>query len=365
LHTNLGRAPLSDAAIEAMLRVARYSALELSSTTGERRSRQYHVEPLLTALTGAEAAYATVNNAAAVLLAVRVLAAGKQVLVSRGQAVEIGGGFRIPAILEESGSTLVEVGTTNRTRLDDFENAITPQTGAILHVHTSNFKMVGFVESVSISELGALSRDAGVPLLVDNGSGALLDSARFGMPHEPMPAEAVAAGATVVAFSGDKLLGGPQAGILIGRSTAIERIARHPLARALRPDKVTLAGLAATLRSYAHGRAQIDLPVWRMIATSHVSLEERATRWRDRAHACGLHIEIVPGESTVGGGSLPGEVLPTSLLVLPDGITADRLRAGEPMVLARERQGRVHLDLRTIDPADDDVLFRAVVSACR
>lgn len=363
LHTNLGRAPLSSAALEAVALAAGYSDLEYDLGSGERGSRHDHVRDLISLLTGAEAAHTAVNNAAAVLLALTALVRGKEVLVARGQAVEIGGGFRVPVILRQSGAKLVEVGTTNRTRLADYEESISGRTGAILHVHPSNFRLIGFAESPDLSALADLARRNDLPLIVDNGSGSLLDTGQFGLRHEPMPREALEAGANLVTFSGDKLLGGPQVGILAGDGPLIRAIARHPLARAVRPDKVALAALAATLQAYARGEAVATLPVWRMIAQSAGDLAARAGAWQRRAAAGGIRVDIMDGESAVGGGSLPGETLPTSMLVLPARITAARLRRADPPVIARTRGGRVLLDLRTVHPDDEDRLLAAVQAA--
>lgn len=365
LHTNLGRAPLSTEAIAAMQDAAAYSDLELDLSVGQRGSRHAHAAPQLQALTGAESALVTVNNAAAVLLALAALARGKEVIVSRGQAVEIGGGFRVPVILRQSGARLVEVGTTNRTRLDDYRQATSPRTGAILHVHSSNFRIIGFTEEVPLADLAGLAHERGLPLIDDNGSGAFLDTTAFGLAHEPMPVESLQAGSDVVAFSGDKLLGGPQAGIILGRADLLARLARYPLLRALRPDKIALAALSATLRSYLRGDAIETIPVWRMIAAAATEIARRAEDWRERAVARGLPVELQAGESAVGGGSLPGETLPTTLLVLPPRLTAGALRSTTPSVIGRTQGDRVLLDLRTVPPDQDTVLLQVVCDAAR
>lgn len=362
LHTGAGRAPLSPEAVEAMARVAAYSDLEFDLRSGTRRSRERHIQPMLRAITGAEASHVTVNAASAVLLALSTLASGREVLVSRGQLVEIGGGFRVPDILRAGGAKLVEVGTTNRTRLRDFADAIGPRTAAVLHVHTSNFAMSGFTESVPLTALAHLARQRNLLSISDNGSGALLDTRRFGLAHEPTVQEAVAAGCDLVIFSGDKLVGGPQAGILVGRCDPIERVARNPLARALRPDKFLLAALSATLAAYLRPTAVPDLPVWSMIAESLQTLRRRAETWAEHAAAAGVATQLESGESTVGGGSLPTETLPTTLVILPAGITARALRAGRPAVVARARGGRVLLDLRTVLPEQEEDLLHAVIS---
>lgn len=365
LHTNLGRAPLSREAAEAMAHAATaYSDLEYSLEEGERGSRQVHARDLLRLLTGAEDALVVNNNASAVLLALSALAAGRPVLVSRGEAVEIGGRFRIPEVLRQSGAVLVEVGTANRTYLEDYEAALTPETALILSVHRSNFRLEGFVHSPDLRDLVALGRRHGVPVLHDLGSGSLLDTARFGLAHEPMPQESIAAGADLVCFSGDKLLGGPQAGIVVGRRDLLARMARHPLARAVRVDKATLAGLTATLLHYLKGEAEEKVPVWRMLATPPEELERRARRW---ASALGPPARAVAGRSAVGGGSLPGETLPTWLVALPGEAVpggaealARRLRTGDPPVVARIEEEQVLLDPRTVLPEEDPLLLEAV-----
>lgn len=363
LNTNLGRAPLADEALVAVQQAAAYSDLEFDLETGRRGSRQQLVEDLLQALTGGESAHVSVNNAAAVTLALAALARGREVVVSRSHLVEIGGGFRIPVIMRQSGARLVEVGTTNRTRVEDYEGAITDRTAALLHVHSSNFKIVGFTETVPLQALAELAHRRRIPLIDDNGSGSLLDTADFGLTHEPTPLESVSAGADLVAFSGDKLLGGPQAGILIGRADLVQKIARHPLARMARPDKMTLAALSATLLIYVKGQAELRLPVWQMIAQSAEQLSERAEKWKHKALELGLEVETRPGESTVGGGSLPGETLPTTVLVLPKAVTASALRHGRPPVIGRTQDQRVLLDLRTVPRSQEDELLDIVLAA--
>ncbi|TAK63986.1 MAG: L-seryl-tRNA(Sec) selenium transferase, partial [Dehalococcoidia bacterium] len=314
LHTNLGRAPLADEAIEAMAAVSRgYSNLEFDMASGARGSRHTILEPPLRRLTGAEAAMAVNNNASAVLLALAALAAGKEVVVSRGQLVEIGGGFRIPDVMRQSRARLVEVGTTNRTRAADFASAIGPKTAALMRVHPSNFKISGFTETPSLDELARVARDAGVLLIDDLGSGCLLDTTIYGLPPEPTPQESIAAGADVVTFSGDKLLGGPQAGLVAGSAKAIAAMKRHPLARAVRLDKASIAGMAATLRLYLEGAAEARIPVWRMIAASVDELDERA---RAIAPRIGDAATVVDGRSMIGGGSLPEESLPSRLVAV-------------------------------------------------
>src|SRR6266404_4357758 len=317
INTNLGRSPLSHEALQAVQRVAGgYTNLEYELEAGERGSRHAHVSTLLCELTGAEAALVTNNNAAAVLLALSALAAGREVIISRGQLVEIGGGFRVPDVMRQSGCQLIEVGTTNRTRLSDYQVAISERTSLLLTVHPSNFQMTGFTESTPLSALAELAHQYGLLVMDDLGSGCLLASERYGLGHEPMPQESIAAGADVVCFSGDKLLGGPQAGVLVGKAEALERIARHPLMRAVRIDKMTLAALEATLRHYQRDEAELHIPIWRMISARPARIASRANDWVTRLQAQGIPVRTQRGESTVGGGSLPGETLPTTLLAL-------------------------------------------------
>lgn len=381
VNTNLGRAPLSEDAIRAVADVARgYSNLELDLQTGERGSRQSHVRGLLRELTGAEDALVVNNNAAAVLVTLAALAAGREVVVSRGELVEIGGGFRVPDVLRQSGARLVEVGTTNRTRVADFEAAITEQTALLLAVHPSNFRVVGFTESPDLRDLARLAHERGLALVHDVGSGSLAPVERLGLAHEPRPAESVAAGADVVCFSGDKLLGGPQAGIIVGQSAPLARIARHPLMRAVRIDKLSLAALEATLRACARDPNAPDVPVWRMMSAMVDELRERAERWVAQIGSWGVAAEVAPGASTVGGGSLPGETLPTVLCAIgsaDDGrarrqpseregalldaaALAEKLRNGDPPVVGRVYRGQLLLDPRTVDPQDDAALLEAL-----
>lgn len=368
LHTNLGRAPLSAAALEAIRAAAAYSDLEFDLRTGERGERQAAVEDLLRRLTGAEAALVVNNNAAAVLLALTVLARGRGVLISRGQLIEIGGGFRIPEVMAQSGARLIEVGTTNRTHLRDYEEPLArgEDIALILRAHHSNFRMIGFVAEVPLAELVALGARYGVPVMDDLGSGALLDTTAFGLAHEPMVQESVTAGAAVVCFSGDKLLGGPQAGILVGRRESIDRMRRHPLMRALRPDKLTLAALSATLLHYLKGEATREIPVWRMIAAPLAGLEARARAWAARLQAEGIPAEVRPAQATVGGGSLPGETLPSAALVLrpydPEALAA-ALRRADPPVIARIQADAVWFDARTVLPDQDEDLLRGIRAA--
>jgi L-seryl-tRNA(Ser) seleniumtransferase len=364
LHTNLGRAPLSRAAREAMQSASGYCALEYDLERGARGKRDQHAEGMLRRLTGAEAALVVNNNAAAVLLALVSLARAKEVVISRSQLVEIGGGFRVPEVMKQSGARLVEVGTTNRTHLDDYEAALTDRSALILQAHHSNFKIIGFTTEPGLADLVALGQRRGVPVLHDLGSGALLDTAAFGLGHEPTVQESLQAGAVVVCFSGDKLLGGPQAGILVGKKDAIEKMRRHPLARALRPDKLCLAALAATLAHYLKDEATAEVPVWQMIAA-------RADVLRSRAEAWSSHLglgEVVPGASTVGGGSLPEETLPTWLLTFPvarPNALAARLRRADPPVIARVEDNRLALDPRTILPDQESILLDRLQAVLR
>ncbi len=367
VHTNLGRAPLSRAALRAMQDAAEdYSNLEYDLAAGERGSRYDHAVGLLRQLTGAEDALVVNNNAAAVLLCLSALARGREVIISRGQLVEIGGGFRIPDVLQTSGATLVEVGTTNRTHLHDYAEAISPQTAALLRVHSSNFRQIGFTSEVSLAELVALGHQHHLPVIDDLGSGTLLDTATLGLPHEPSVQESVQAGASLVTFSGDKLLGGPQAGLIVGQAALVARLRRHPLTRALRVDKTTLAALAATLTHYLLGQAEQHIPVWQMMAQPLGAITERAARWAVQLQAAGLVARVEPGQSTVGGGSLPAETLPTQLLCLetagPDAWAA-RLRAGSPAVVARITNGALCFDPRTVSPRLDEALLAAIVSS--
>jgi L-seryl-tRNA(Ser) seleniumtransferase len=369
VHTNLGRAPLSAQARAAMDAVSLgYSNLEYDVEAGHRGSRYVHAEELLCRLTGAEAALVVNNNAAAVLLILMALARGREVILSRGQLVEIGGGFRIPDVMRQSGATLVEVGTTNRTYARDYAAAITVATAALMRVHRSNFQLTGFVHEPSLAEMVTLAEERDLLLFDDLGSGTLLDTASFGLAHEPTIQESVAAGVSLVSCSGDKLLGGPQAGLILGRADLIARLKRFPLTRALRVDKTTLAGIQATLRHYLLGEATERIPVWRMIGQDESSLGKRARSWVRRLEGLGVDAQVVTGYSTVGGGSLPGETLPTRLVALdlssPDAV-ATRLRAGEPSVISRIEDNRLVLDPRTVLPEQDTALLHLVAEACQ
>lgn len=368
VHTNLGRAPLSQSAIDAMTQAARgYTDLEMDLSTGRRGSRQAHLQSLLQQVTGAEAALAVNNNASALLLGLSALSVGKEVIVSRGEAVEIGGGFRIPDVLKQSGATLVDVGTTNRTYIRDYQDAITDNTSAMLKVHSSNFRVEGFTAEVEPSELVELSKERGIPVLHDVGSGALLPTEAYGLAHEPTPQQSIAAGVGLVFFSGDKLLGGPQSGIVVGQTELVRRLERHPLARAVRIDKMSLAGLTATVLHYLKQEAEAEVPIWKMISAGEQGIKDRATRWKTQLSIPG---EVISGRSAIGGGSLPGETLPTWVLALscegdagsPERVMR-RLREADPPVIARIEDDRVILDPRTVTPDDEEALLTALREA--
>jgi len=361
IHTNLGRALLSKSAQAAMLAAASaYNTLEFDLDTGKRGSRLAHAGRILRDLTGAEDALVVNNNASALILILSALAKDREVIISRGQLVEIGGGFRIPAIMSESGARLVEVGTTNRTRISDYEVALTENSAMLLRVHSSNFKQVGFVEQPSLYDLTALARERGLLTVDDLGSGSLIDTAQFGLDHEPTVQESMAAGVDLVCFSGDKLLGGPQAGIIVGKSDALARLKRHPLARALRVDKLTYAALIATLDHYRRDEALEEVPVWRMISRSLEDIKKTAENW-----AAQVGGTVLSGESTVGGGSLPGTSLPTALLAIesdsPDR-ALEKLRGADPPVVARIADGRVLLDPRAVLPEQEADLLAGLRS---
>ncbi|MGQ9793208.1 MAG: L-seryl-tRNA(Sec) selenium transferase [Anaerolineae bacterium] len=365
IHTNLGRAPLSERARRAAASIAAgYCNLEYDLTEGERGSRYIHAARLLKQLTGAEDALVVNNNAAAVLLVLSALARDREILISRSQLVEIGGSFRIPDVMRQSGARLVEVGTTNRTYVRDYAEALHPiNTALILRVHHSNFTLSGFVHEPTLRELVALGEEYGVPVMDDLGSGSLLDTQPFGLAHEPTIQESIAAGAALVTASGDKLLGGPQAGLILGKAELITRLRHHPLARAVRVDKTTLATLEATLLSYLEGRALEELPVWRMIAARPETLRRRVQRWQRHLQGWGMKSTIVATQATVGGGSLPGQQLPSWALALaspsPD-MLAHRLRQPSQWrtpVVTRIEEGQVLLDARTVLPEQDEELL--------
>ncbi|MBK9210655.1 MAG: L-seryl-tRNA(Sec) selenium transferase [Anaerolineales bacterium] len=357
LHTNLGRAPLSDATIRAMDTVSRgYSNLEYDLEKGVRGSRLIHAESILQKLTGAESAMIVNNNASAVLLVLSALANRKRVIISRSQLVEIGGGFRIPDVMKQSGAKLLEVGTTNKVHLKDYEEALQDGGALIMRAHPSNFKIICFTEEPELKDVVDLAHQSGVFVIDDLGSGALYDTAKYGLAHEPTVQESLAAGVDVVCFSGDKLLGGPQAGIIIGRRDLIDKIKKHPLARAVRADKACLAGISATLLHYLKDEAEREIPVLKMMSYTPKQIKGRVEAWiRELAQG-----EIVEGESTVGGGSLPGESFPTYLLSLtvesPDKFLK-RLRAQNPPIVARTANDKVLLDPRTVLPEQEGSLL--------
>jgi L-seryl-tRNA(Ser) seleniumtransferase len=364
LHTNLGRAPLSKASIEAVHKAALgYSNLEFDLKTGRRGSRLVHAEELLKRLTGAQAALVVNNNAAAVLLVLTALARRRRVVIARSQLVEIGGGFRVPDVMKQSGAKLVEIGATNRVHLSDYQSAISEESPVlVLRAHRSNFRIIGFTSEPTLEEITQVAHFANLPIVDDLGSGSLLDTARYGMGHEPTVQESLAAGADLVCFSGDKLLGGPQAGIIIGRKDLLDKIKRHPLARAIRADKLCLAALSATLLHYLKDEAETHIPIWRMISASDEDLFARAQKW---VEILGQG-EIIPGLSTVGGGSLPGETLPTHLVALklssPNRFLSS-LRAGKPPIIARLEDDRIVFDPRTILPEQEPLFIDTLKQA--
>jgi len=372
LHTNLGRAPLSTAALDRIAQVAcGYSSLEYDVDRGARGRRDVHAEALLRRLTGADAAVVVNNNAAATLLTLAAVAAGREVIVSRGELVEIGGGFRVPDVMAQSGAVLREVGTTNKTRASDYAAAASDQTAAILRVHPSNFRIEGFVERPPLQQLAAVAHRLQLPLIEDLGSGLVEAAATPFSDHplansEPTVNAAIAAGVDVCCFSGDKLLGGPQSGIIVGRDAVLQRIRKHPLMRALRVDKLTYAALEGTLAEYAAGRAVKTIPVQRMLMLTVGDIRPRAERLAQAiARFPGWRATLADGASAVGGGSAPGVPLPTVLVSIaipghsPDAIE-QRLRRTNPPVVARIESDRVLLDLRTVSEAEDPVLLSAL-----
>lgn len=370
LHTNLGRALLSDKAVEATQRVnARYSNLEYNVEAGERGSRYAHIEDLLKELTGAEAALVVNNNAAAVMLLLTATTQGQEVLISRGELVEIGGSFRVPDVIESVGARLKEVGATNKTHLRDYERAITEETGALLRVHTSNYRVVGFSQVPDDKDLVALAHQHDLPAFNDLGSGLLIDLQPLGLPREPLVSEVVVAGYDVVSFSGDKLLGGPQAGILVGTKQYIDQLKRHPLLRALRVDKMTLAGLEATLQAYLKPeQAMKDIPLLQMLGQSEEELARKAQTLADdiRALDKGYQVNIIEGQSQVGGGAFPEARLATHLVEIshPDyseSTLEQKLRQAEFPIIARTSDGKVQFDVRTLLEADSGKICQALV----
>ena len=365
LHTNLGRAPLSRAALAAVESVASgYSTLEYDLIKGKRGKRDVHASDLLARLTGGESALVVNNNAGAVLLALSALAKGKKVAISRSELVEIGGGFRIPDVMKQSGAKLLEVGTTNRVRLADYEQAIAEGASVLLVAHQSNFKIIGFTEEPALEDLAKLAHQHNLPLMVDLGSGAFLDTAKYGLAHEPTVQEVLAKGADLVCFSGDKLLGGPQAGILVGHGDLLAKIRRHPLYRAIRADKLCLAALSATLEQYLKGKTELEIPLYMMLSRSLEDLTEQVHRWIDHLQA-GSALE---GFSTVGGGSLPGETLPTCLLAFkvksPTKFAA-LLREADPPIITRVQDDLLLIDPRTILPWQEQSLLKGLKSSIK
>ena len=360
LHTNLGRAPLSQSAMQAVLSgLSGYSTLEYDIVAGDRSHRCDHSERLLQKLLGVESALVVNNNAAAVLLVLSALANERRVVISRSQLVEIGGGFRVSDILRQSGAKLVEIGATNRVHLSDYQNALLEPTGLVLHVHSSNFKIIGFTSEPTLTEIARISHEAGVPMVDDLGSGALLDTSRFGLTHEPTVQESLAAGVDVICFSGDKLFGGPQSGVIVGKKQYLDKIKRHPLARAVRADKTLLLGLEATLLHYLMDEAIREIPVWKMIASPLDELQIRVEKWQKFLH-CG---EVCKNFSTIGGGSLPEETLPTWVLAISINKPAElasRLRSQSPGVIARVQDEKVVFDPRSVLPDQDDVLVSII-----
>lgn len=371
IHTNLGRAPVSQETAAAMAAAAANAvSLELEPESNQRGGRMDEISSLMRLLTGAEATLVVNNNASAVLLVLSALAAEREVVLSRGEAVEIGGGFRIPDVLKQSGAELVEVGTTNRTYARDYAAAITDRTAILMKIHQSNFRIVGFTHHPALADILAVADQHGIPVVDDQGSGLLLDVSPFGLPAEPTIGESIRAGAAVVTASGDKLLGGPQAGIICGKAALVESIAKHPLARAVRADKTCLAGLAATLRHYLRDEAVDKVPVWRMLAADVKLLRTRAEEIQLRLRADRVSVSTRHTEATPGGGSLPGESVPSMALVI-EGCDRDpnaeelarRLRTGEPRIFGRIEDDKLLLDLRTVLPEQDEALIEGVLRA--
>jgi L-seryl-tRNA(Ser) seleniumtransferase len=371
VHTNLGRAPLAAAALDAIQATAGgYASLEYDLGTGGRGSRYVHCRDLLVHLTGAEDALVVNNNAAALVLALNTVSRDLETVISRGELVEIGGAFRVPDIMKRSGARLREVGSTNRTHADDYRSVLSERTGAILKVHPSNFTIEGYTAEATVAELARVAGEAGVPLIHDVGSGLLMEPALLGLPPEPTPQDSLRGGADIVTLSGDKLLGGPQCGVIIGDARLVERMRRNPLCRAVRVDKLTLAALAATLRLYLEPeRALREIPVLRMLRMTLADLEARALRFVEMLAERGVDARAEPGRSAVGGGAAPGAALPTMLVTLqPANMAAQeldrRLREGEPSVVGRISDDRLTLDLRTIPANAESRLLHAVQVAC-
>jgi len=358
LHTNLGRSPLSAETISAIQKVAQaYSTLEYDLAQGQRGSRYLHTEDLLVRLTGAEAALVVNNNASALLLILSALSSRRRTLISRTQLIEIGGGFRIPDVMVQSGAILQEIGTTNRVNLADYRTAIEEHPiKLVLRAHRSNFKLIGFTEEPTLEEIASVAHQAGLPMVDDLGSGTLLDTADYGLAHETTVMESLAAGSDLVCFSGDKLLGGPQAGIIVGRAELVHKLRKHPIARAVRADKMALAGLSATLLHYLKGEAQQKIPIWQMISMDLKRIESRAKQWTRFIKGA----RMILGESAVGGGSLPGERLPTWLVALEvpnSNKFLARLRSSHPPIIARVEDSLVMIDPRTVLPQQEGALL--------
>ena len=363
LHTNLGRACLSEKAAKAVYEASKaYSNLEYDLNTGKRGSRYSHVEEILCRLTGAESALVVNNNAAAVLLVLSALTQGGQVIVSRGELVEIGGSFRIPEIMESCGAQLKEVGATNKTHLRDYENAITQQTKALMKVHTSNYRIIGFSETPALADLVELGHKHDLPVIEDLGSGCLLNLGRFGIHDEPTVQDSIRAGVDVVSFSGDKLLGGPQAGIILGKKSYLDILKKHPLNRAMRVDKMTLAALEATLQSYDQG-CEEEIPVIGMLAAKPDALREKAETLASMLRTAGIEAEILPTEGRVGGGSVPGHALPSYAVAFCGNVKEleEKLRLGLQPIIGRIHEGKYLLDVRTLFEED----FSAIVEALK
>ena len=370
LHTNLGRAPLSpDAALSAASSAQIYSTLEFDLASGKRGSRNGHISELLSQTTGAEAGIAVNNNASGLLLSLAGIVTADpsitEIVVSRGEAVEIGGGFRIPDVTRQSGAELVEVGTTNRTYASDYEAAITPRTAGILKVHPSNFTVEGFTHAPELEELVAVGDKHQIPVINDLGSGCLVDTRKYGLAREPMAQSSVLDGAALTLFSGDKLLGGPQAGLIVGKRKWIDLVAKHPLARVVRIDKMTLSAIASTLASYFRGDFEVDIPIWSMISATECELTRRAEQWR-KATGTGV---VERSSSAIGGGSLPGQTLPTSVLMIEPAGSAETftayLRESSDPVVARIENNRILLDPRTVLPNQDTAVIEAIKFAVR
>ncbi len=362
IHTNMGRAPLAKSAIQAICQAGGdYSTLEFNLHNGKRGSRSIHAEEQLKRLLGVEAALVVNNNAAAVLLCLSALARRRKVVISRTQLVEIGGGFRVPEVMSQSGAILFEVGTTNRVHITDYENALVEKPALVMRAHHSNYRIIGFTSEPELEDVVKSAHAQGVPVLDDLGSGAVLDTARYGLMHEPTVQESLSAGVDIVCFSGDKLLGGPQAGLIVGKKIFIEKIKKHPFARAIRTDKLCLSALSATLDHYLKGDAEFYIPVWQMMAMDEASLKSTAERWRDRLGEG----QVRQGRSAVGGGSLPEETLPTWVLELtvrnPD-LFLSKLRSVSTPVIARIENEKVVLDPRTVFPEQEEELLTGIGS---